>query len=112
MMVQSPLRELVDPRDAVPLCPIDDQSRRRAHRYPRQMPGLIRIDQAVHDVQLMDVSFGGVCVLAPVEVRPKAGASAQLITRTASGVYGDNLEVVDSEQKPHGTVIRLKVAET
>lgn len=114
MMVQAPLRALVDPRKDPPTRTEGNHTRRQSHRYPCRVAARMRMDRAVHDVQFLDVGYGGGRVLAPGNISPRKGVEAQVIARTESGVYGDNVVVVDSEPAvggAGGTVIRFKLSD-
>ena len=110
MMLQSPLRTLVDPSRDLPLPTEGHHARRHSLRYPCRAAARLRMERSVRDVRIMDVGYGGVCVLAPGDVRPLPGLEAQVTSRTASGVYGDDLVVVDTETRTEGTVIRFKLS--
>lgn len=113
MMVQAPLKALVDPRRDLPIVTEGNHARRRSHRYPCRVAARMRMDRAVHDVQFLDVGYGGGRVLVPGDISPKEGAEAQVVARTESGVYGDNVVVVGTEPAGDGTggtVIRFKLS--
>ncbi len=111
MMVQSPLKALVDPQRDLPIMTQGDHVRRRSHRFPCSAAARLRIGECIHEVQFMDVSYGGGCVLAADDVRPEPGDEGQVVATTKSGLCGDNIVVVQTEPRDNGTVIRFKLSQ-
>lgn len=111
-MFEQPLRALVDPRRDPPVATDSrGRARRWSHWYPCAVPARMRIGANEHDVRCVDVGYGGVCVLADSQVRPAEGQEALVTSQTESGLYGDNLIVVDTEPAPQGTYVRLKLSD-
>ncbi len=111
MLVQSPLRALVDPQRDLPILTEGDRVRRHSHRFPCSAAARLRIGERIHEVVFMDVSYGGGCVLAPGDVRPEPGDEGQVVATTKSGLCGDNIVVVQTEPRDNGTVIRFKLSQ-
>ena len=110
-MLDKPLRALVDPERDLPL-PTESRThaRRRSLRFPCMIAARMRIGDIEYDVQCVDVGYEGVGVLAAGDVQPPVGAEAVITARTQTGTYGDNVRVVQTEQTPQGTSIRLKLS--
>lgn len=109
MLVQSPLRALVDPRRQLPLPTEGNHTRRRSDRYPCTATARLRIGQSIHEVRFMDLGYGGGRMLGPADLRPRPGVEGQVVARTKSGLCCDNVVVVNCEPRADGTVIRFRL---
>ena len=111
MVLQSPLRALVDPDHDLPLPATGDECRRHTHRYPCDAPARLRLNSEVYDVRFQDIGYGGARLVAASQVPAEIGDQAIVIARTEHGLFTDNIEVVNMRQTDDGTIVHCKLTE-
>ncbi len=104
-----PLRDLLDPAIEEPARTYDmGTERRKGNRYSRRLSGVLRFADQVHPITCQDVSYGGLRVLAPTNVRIDPGERVLVNLRQGTRLCQDECTVVHSEHKGYAIAIHLR----
>lgn len=105
-----PLRELLRPEVEQPLRATHVGDDRRQHlRYPRTLLGQMHVNDDVHPIACLDLSYGGAQVLTPWPLRLPDGQRVTIRLTHAARHFEDDLIVVASESKRDGTALHLRI---
>lgn len=102
------IRELLCPAIEQPIAAAAAGAERRQYsRFARQLPGVLIDGDVYHSVWCVDVSYGGVKVLAPHGLDLAKGKRVLVKIKQGTRSFQDELLIVSTETTPQGTALHL-----